>query len=338
VSGSPGSDDPDKDNEFDLLGHARQIRPALRGRAAQPPSRVKATSLSLAERIRSARGIPQAVAKITRFQRTASQCRRHWSYISRRGTLELETEDGDLLRGLGEQREVLKAWELSFDDHRNSRNQMNYTVSAPKESSPEAVREAAREFGKAAFAGHRYVFTLHTDKAHPHVHFAVHMRGPTKKLNPRLKDLHRWRELWAEKARAQGIEMACSPRAARGEGRRARRFPIEQMQRRGITPKVTTLAVKDAVATDIETPWEQHARARNHAERQAYRQSANDLRAAAEARPAEEQRKLNAAATELEQFAARMPAAKTRRQRLREALAKHLKQKSPGRESDDLER
>jgi hypothetical protein len=109
------------------------------------------------------------------------------------------------------------------------------------------------------------------------------------------------------------------------------------MQRRGITPKVTTLAVKDAIET-AETPWEQYARARNQAERQAYRQGANDLRAAAKTRSAEEQRKLNAAAAELEQFATRMPAAKTRRHQLREALTTQLKQKSVNRDSDDRER
>jgi len=337
VSGPRDKDhDPDKDKEFDLLGPARKIRPSLRGRGAQPPSRVRAASLSVVERIRSTRGTPQAVAKITKFQRTSSQCRRHWSYISRKGTLDLETEQGDFVHGLSEQKEVLKAWALNFDEHSNSRNQMNYTVSAPKGSTPEAVREAARAFGQTAFAGHRYVFVLHTDKAHPHVHFAVHMRGESKKLNPRLKDLHRWRELWAEKARAQGIEMACSPRAARGEGRRAQRFPIQQMQRRGITPATTALAVKDA-AKNPDTAWEQYARARNQAERQAYRQSANDLRTVAKARPAEEQRKLNEAATSLEQYAARMPAAKTRRQQLREVLERH-KQKSSTREPEDHER
>ena len=56
-------------------------------------------------------------------------------------------------------------------------------------------------FGQEAFAGHRFVFVLHEDKGHPHVHFAVALKIKGKKLDPRKQTLHRWRELWAEKAR-----------------------------------------------------------------------------------------------------------------------------------------
>jgi len=247
-------------------------------------------------------------------------------------------EDGERLRGLGEQKELLKAWELDFDHHTRSRNQMNYTVSAPKGSSPEAVRNAAREFGKEAFAGHKYVFALHTDKDHPHVHFAVHMKGPVKKLNPRLKDLRQWRELWAEKARAQGIEMACSPRAARGVGRKGQRHAIQQMQQRGVTPDITKQAVKDALATKDDTGWEHYAKVRNQAERQAYREAANGLRTAAKGRIASESNKLNAAATELEQFVQRMPVAKTRRQLLHEVIDQQQQKTSPTKTPEDRER
>lgn len=321
-----------QDQEKDLLGRARILRPAMRGRGG-PPARVKASSLSLAERLRTARGLPQAVAKVTHFQRTTAQCGRHWSYISRKGTLELETEDGEKLRSLGEQKELLKAWELDFDHHKRSRNQMNYTVSAPKGSSSEAVRNAAREFGKTAFKGHRYVFALHTDKDHPHVHFAVQMKGQTKKLNPRLKELHQWRELWAEKAREQGIEMACSPRAARGVGRKGERQAIREMRKRGVIPEITKLAVEDAMTTKGETEWERYANARNHAERQAYREAADSLRASARGRTPEQVKKLEAAAGELEKFSQRMPRAKTRRQQYRKAINDE-QQKS----ADDLDR
>ncbi len=331
--------DQDREKEKDLLGHARVVRPSMRGRGASPPKRVKATSLSLQERIRTARGLPQAVAKITRFHRNATQCRRHWTYISRRATLELETEKGELLKTLDEQKDVLAAWELFFDPGPRSRNQMNYMVSAPKGSSPETVHNAAREFGKVAFADHQYVFVLHTDKAHPHVHFAVHMQGQGKKLNPRLKDLHRWRELWAETARKHGIEMACSPRSARGVGRRRPSSPIYHLQQRGIVTERTKRAAKETALSGADTAWEQYLSARNTAERQAYRQSAVQLRTAAKGCVPAERAKLEAAATELEQFAARMPAAKTRRQQMREALAKHQQQKSSiDKEHEDHER
>ena len=326
----------ERDWEKDLLGPHRVVKPSMRGRGA-PPRTVKASSISLSERIRIARGVPQAVVKVTSYSRGREACRRHWSYISRKGTLSLETESGELLTDREQQRSALDG--LSFDKRKNARDQVNVVASAPKGASPEAVRRAARAFAQDAFAGQHYVFVLHEDKGHPHVHFAVALKSKTKKLDPRKQDLYRWREQWAAKARTQGIELACSPRAARGIGRKGQKLPIYHMQQRGVTPRVTHLAAKDAVATAADTPWETYARARNAAERQAYRQGANDLRTAAKKASAAERQKLEAAAGELDQFAARMPVAKTRRQQLHDALTTYRKQRSPPqREPDDRER
>lgn len=326
----------DRDDK-DLLGPHRMVRPSMRGRGA-PPCHVRAAALSVAERLRAARGVPQALVKVTSYLRGREACRRHWDYISRKAKLALETEEGELLTDRAEQRSALDAWSASFDKRKNARDQVNVVVSAVPGTSPEAVRKAARAFGEAAFAGHRYVFVLHEDKRHPHVHFAVALKGQGKKLDPRKQDLHRWRELWAEKARAQGIELACSPRAARGVGRRRPKTAVYQMQRRGVVPENIKRAARDAAASPTDTEWERYTRARNAAEREAYRQSARELRATAKARPVTERAKLESAADELDQFAGRMPVAKTRRQQLREALQRQ-KQKSlsPG-ASDDMER
>lgn len=309
----------------------------MRGRGG-PPREVRASKLSIAERLRAARGVPQAIVKITSYLKGRDACRRNWSYISRKEKLALETEEGELLKTREDHRSVLDAWTLRFDTRKTSRDQVNVVVSSIPGTSPEAVQKAARAFGEEAFKGHRYVFVLHNDKNHPHVHFAVEMRGSEKKLDPRKSDLRRWRELWAENARKQGIELACSTRAARGIGRRRPKTPIYQMQQRGVTPEVVKHAVKDAI-TGADTPWETYVKARNAAERQAYRQSANELRTAAKKASVAEKQKLEKAAGELEQFADRMPIAKTRRQQLRDAFNVHRKQRQPGsREPDDRER
>ncbi len=317
------------EDDKDLLGPHRMVRPSMRGRGT-PPRQAKASSISIAERIRAARGVRQAVVKVTSYSRGADSCRRHWTYISRKGTLPLETEAGELLTSREAQRAALDSWPL--DKRANARDQVNVVVSAPPGAPAEAVRKAARAFAQEAFKGQRYVFVLHEDKGHPHVHFAVALKGRTKKLDPRKQDLHRWREQWAEKAREQGIEMACSPRAARGVGRRGQKLPIYHLQRKGITPNVTKLAVKDALETDHDTPWEQFCRARNGAERRAYKQAAADLRAAAQTSTPEARAKLEAAAVDLEKFSAGMPFAKTRRQQLREVMAARSKQKLEDRE------
>ncbi len=328
----------DKEDDKGLLGPHRTVRPSLRGRGA-PPRTVNASALSVAERIRVARGLPQAIVKITSYARGTDACGRHWTYISRKGTLALESETGELLRDREEQRSLLEAWSVSFDKRTNARDQVNVVVSAPKGTPPEAVHKAAREFGKEAFPNQRYVFVLHEDKGHPHVHFAVALRGKDKKLDPRLKDLHRWRELWAKAARAQGIEMACSPRAARGAGRRRPPSKIYHLQHRGITSERTKGAVKETVAQPADTVWEQYVKERNQAERMAYRQSAADLRAAAKTASPAARVKLDAAAADLERFVASLPIAKTRRQQIREAITTHHREKSSlKKEPDDLER
>ena len=328
----------ERDWEKDLLGPHRVVKPSLRGRGG-PPREVRASTLSIAERLRAARGVPQAVVKISKYLKGREACRKNWLYNSRGEKLALETEEGELLRTREDQLSVLDAWALRFCTRKNSRDQANIIVSSVPGSSPEAVQRAARAFGKDAFKDRRYHFVLHNDKRHPHVHFAVEMQGREKKFDPRKKDLRRWRELWAEKAREQGIDMACSSRAARGVGRRGQKLPLHHMQQRGVTPGVTRLAVKEVATPGAETAWETYARARNAAERQAYRQSANELRASAKKASAADRPKLEAAAGELEQFADRMPVAKTRRQQLREAFNVHRKQRSPGsREPDDRER
>jgi len=327
----------EKEDHKGLLGPHRMVRPSMRGRGV-PPRSVKASALSIAERIRTARGLPQAIVKITSYSRGRDACRRHWTYLSRKGKLALETETGELLSDREEQCSVLEAWSVSFDTRKNARDQVNVVVSAPPGASAEAVRIAAREFGNEAFPHRRYVFVLHEDKGHPHVHFAVALRGKGKKLDPRIADLRRWRELWAKKARKQGIEMACSPRAARGAGRRRPHSPIYHLQRRGITSERTKVAVKETVARGADTPWEQYVKERNRAERTAYRQSAKELRTAAKAALPAERTKLEAAATELEKFAERLPVAKTRRQQLREALEQQRQNSSSKQERDDLER
>lgn len=48
---------------------------------------------------------------------------------------------------------------------------------------------------------------LHTHQANPHVYLAVRAEGRGgKRLNPRKRDLRRWREVFAEKLRGWGIE------------------------------------------------------------------------------------------------------------------------------------
>ena len=77
---------------------------------------------------------------------------------------------------------------------------------------------------KVELANHRYVMVLHTHQANPHVHLSVRAAGRAgKRLSPRKEDLHRWREVFAEKLRDWGIEAEASSQATRGVSMRSLR-------------------------------------------------------------------------------------------------------------------
>ncbi|TXT42273.1 MAG: hypothetical protein FD139_3750 [Methylocystaceae bacterium] len=67
---------------------------------------------------------------------------------------------------------------------------------------------AARATLARAFAGHEYVFVMHTNREHIHVHAAVRLvRDDGKRFDPKIQDFSRWRDTLAAEARARGIAM-----------------------------------------------------------------------------------------------------------------------------------
>jgi hypothetical protein len=283
-------------------------------------------SLPLAERLRAARRIPQAVVKITSFAHGAKKIRELMKYISRDGNLELESEGGETINNLEQQREVVAKWSDHFDKEPRSRDAVHIVFSMPRGSDPEALRKSVRKVLKRHFAGHEAVWGIHTDQPHPHAHVILVMRARNKgkKLELKKQDLYRLREVFAEAAREEGVEMAVSPRAARGVGKKARRGVLLRLKQRGLVPraeKETAREVLDSVQKgDLrEKPWEAAMRLRHERERKAYRQEAERLRAAALANIREREALLKAAA-DLEQFSDSLPAPKSLRQTMMEQL------------------
>jgi type IV secretory pathway VirD2 relaxase len=90
----------------------------------------------------------------------------------------------------------------------------------PRGTDPRAVQAAARAFAKAELSEHRYVMVLHDHQANPHVHLSVRVESKRGlRLSPRKADLHRWREVFAEKLRHLGIDAEATRQASRGEAR-----------------------------------------------------------------------------------------------------------------------
>lgn len=145
----------------------------------------------------------------------------HFDYISRNGEVELEDENGDVLRGVDDVREVRDAWAkgkigIPLANGRR-REAYNIILSMPPGTDRQAVKDAARQFAAERFGNHQYVFAAHEDEKHPHVHLAVKAVDKSGvRMNPRKADLQAWREHFADKLRERGIAANATPRRVRG--------------------------------------------------------------------------------------------------------------------------
>ncbi len=177
---------------------------------------------------RTARGVPEVMVKITSSCKGIRQIGRHLDYISRKGQIDLEDQDGLTLRGKDRIRELKDDWRTGgpepIADTSDRRDTLNIVFSMPAHTDEVAMKRAVRAFAAGEFSGHQYVFAYHTQAtdpdpdppAHPHVHLAVKTLGwRGHRLNPRKADLQRWRGAFAAQLREHGIEANATSRLAR---------------------------------------------------------------------------------------------------------------------------
>lgn len=155
---------------------------------------------------------------------------RHVDYIGRKGEVELETDDGDILRGKHVEVGLLEDWNLDLTE---KRGKLNLTPNKPKEpprlvyklifsmpagTPPEKVHAAVRNFAREEFGlKHRYVIALHTDEPHPHVHVLLKATSDEgQRLHIRKATLREWRAGFANHLRALGVSANATPRYVRG--------------------------------------------------------------------------------------------------------------------------
>lgn len=245
---------------------------------------------------RVSRGAPEVMVKITGFGKGADHIQAHLTYISRNAKLEIENERGEILKERAELKEYFAQWTNDFSDSRrrvNQRDTMHMVLSMPEGTPDEAVRHAARAFAQSKFQrNHEYVFVLHTDAPHPHVHLSVKMLGfDGSRLNPRRADLQEWREGFAQEMRDQGVDAEATPRSARGVVRKAENTVVRHIERGDVyraprTSKVKALRVK-AVVEELfaenrgeqipPKPWEPRIENRQKATRGAWCLTASEL-------------------------------------------------------------
>lgn len=207
---------------FDLASYAR------RG----PGQRVHFTAAQKQQIERTVGRCPEVMVKVlSQGAKDLRAVRRHLDYIGRDGDLDLETDDGQRLRGPEANRNLLSDWDLELDALRSSsdlkarpgasapRLVHKLIFSMPAGTPPDKVLKAVANFCREEFAlQHRYALALHTDEPHPHVHVvlkAVSEHG--HRLNIRKDTLRAWREGFAAQLRLVGISANASPRSTRGE-------------------------------------------------------------------------------------------------------------------------
>lgn len=213
-----------------------------------PGRRDRLTSTDIAHVRRTVDRAPEVMVKVlSKGGQDAKAVRRHLEYLSRRGDLELETDDGERIAGNDAQKLLLEDWGLDMHEHRRRSGLLpreerrppklvhKLMFSMPAGTPSDKVLQAVRNFANEEFAlQHRYAMVLHTDEPHPHVHMVVKaVSEQGERLNIRKQTLRRWRVEFARHLRMLGVSANATERAVRGETHAPKRDGIYRAMRRG---------------------------------------------------------------------------------------------------------
>lgn len=279
-------------NDFQTVrGFEEAWRPPVKPRRRTPQTILKPGGGTSGDEVRArltrvVNRAPEVMVKVTGRTRDPGHLRAHLDYISRNGELEMEDRDGAVVAGRPAVKELAEDWSAAaLADSRRRANtpfSLSLVLSMPADTDPTTVRDAARAFAQEAFADRfDYVFALHTDAQHPHVHLEVRSLGDHgERLNPKKADLDVWRQVFAQALRDRGVEAEATPRRARGITRKAERTPLRKIRERheagqGEPAKVRRSAYLDAARAAFgrktaPEPWERRLLERQAAIRRLY--------------------------------------------------------------------
>ncbi|MGD9554164.1 MAG: toprim domain-containing protein [Arcobacteraceae bacterium] len=131
--------------------------------------------------------------------------------------LALENQDGKLINSKEEISKLYKEWAQTFSKNENGVDAEHLLFSTAEKSNKKTnfkIMNAARETLKKQFGdeGYHYVFVLHTDKDHTHVHAIVRKYNTRTKQTLKLekKDLWNTRKTWANELKRNGLNYEVS--------------------------------------------------------------------------------------------------------------------------------
>ncbi|MDD3293125.1 MAG: relaxase/mobilization nuclease domain-containing protein [Geobacteraceae bacterium] len=282
---------------------------------------------SLRNRIsRVAHQAPEVLIKISGNSTGTGHTLAHLEYISRHGKVELETEQGEILKGKETVRQLHKDWtQDSGKRKKNTRETTNIVLSMPAGTDAPSVKNAARDFARIQFgANYQYVLAQHTDAQHPHVHLTVKNLGFNgRRLHVRKGDPQKWRELFAEQLQRRGVEAEATPRAVRGVIRKSVKQVIRHIRDKGEIPAVEKSKVKQILeearsenqdGPSIARPWEDKIKLRQTQVRKGWLSVAKVLHHSPDTQDKDLSKNIIA-------FVNKMPPMKTERHEIKERLA-----------------
>lgn len=216
---------------------ARNQSQTVTGLRLTPPSSGSSNSSTRAALVRRklhhlVKRSPQVMVKLAKAPKGMRGISNNLSYISRDGQLDLEDQDGQLIRGKEAVQDLKSEWQhggFPVSTQPTKREAFHLVLSMPAGTEALGVQRAGREFAAREFCGFQYAMVLHTFETdpdptpspHPHVHLTVKAAGLDGiRLNPRKRDLQRWREGFAEALREQGIEATTTSRLHRSRPER----------------------------------------------------------------------------------------------------------------------
>ncbi len=207
---------------FDLFSYAR------RGRS----DRLSLTAAEIAQITRTVGRTPEVVVKVLpKGANSLGAVQAHLGYIGREGEVDLEIDDGEIMRGKNVGNDLLDDWNLDLIEQRGTPHLASTTIkqpprlvhkvtfSMPPGTLPDKVHAAVRNFAREEFGlKHRYVMALHTDEPHPHVHLVIKaMSDQGQRLHIKKATLREWRAGFARHLRELGVPANATQRHVRGE-------------------------------------------------------------------------------------------------------------------------
>jgi len=156
---------------------------------------------------------------------------RYMMYISRKGQLPLENQHRERIEGVESIKEAHASWDLDMQRMRSGKSEplhptFNIIFSMPARTDPEKMANAVVDFARERFQGHQFVIALHTNDTdpadnppeHPHVHLILRAEDENgQRIYIRKSDLRIWREEFAARLRAHGLNANATSRAQRGK-------------------------------------------------------------------------------------------------------------------------